>query len=262
LLLPNGKVLSAGSGEGGGTGSNPPKYCMTNAQLFQPSYLFKGGRPIVSNIPDEVEYGQSFSATIQSDDSISRISWIRLGSVTHGMNMNQAVWYQRLDPAPKGQLTAQVPDNRYVAPPGHYMVFFVNAQGVPSIAPIVQISAKITKEEKTPPKPATAATSTNQVAISNAERDKQIIAEQNKPAVAIGLTPVCPYGLGPCWGGASEGLRSISNVDIVRPVPNQAGSVAYVYLRDDALPDIDVWRNEFAKTVNGSYSKYSGPCRC
>jgi hypothetical protein len=30
-------------------------------------------------------------------------------------------------------------------------------------------------------------------------------------------------------------------------------STAFVYLKDDILPDIDVWRDEFAKVANGSY---------
>lgn len=134
------------------------------------------------------------------------------------------------------------------------MVFFVNTQGVPSVASIVKILPDRTKEETTQQKSAANAAATNQVAISNPERNVQIIIERNMPAVVVGLTPACPYGLGPCWGGASEGLKSINDVDVVRPVPDQANSVAFVYLKEDVLPDMDVWRSEFAKTANGSYS--------
>jgi galactose oxidase len=45
----------------------------------------------------------------------------------------------------------------------------------------------------------------------------------------------------------------MSDIDIVRPVPNQPDSTAYVYLKQDILPDIDAWRSEFEKTANGSY---------
>lgn len=37
-------------------------------------------------------------------------------------------------------------------------------------------------------------------------------------------------------------------------MPDQANSLAFVYLKDEnVLPNIDVWRSEFAKTANGSY---------
>ena len=36
-------------------------------------------------------------------------------------------------------------------------------------------------------------------------------------------------------------------------MPNQPDSVAFVYLKQDVLPDIEVWRQEFAKTANASY---------
>ena len=264
VLLPTGEVLSLGSGEGGVDPAkwNPPRNNLTNAQKFRPPYLFKGNRPtVISPPPNEVKYGQDITVTVADTDSIAQLSWIRLGSVTHGMNMNQSVWYQKFEPAESKSFTAQAPDNRYTAPPGHYMVFFMNTQGVPSMATIVKILPEETSKETTPKRSAAAAAAvsaaaTKQVAISNTDLNKTIIAEQDRHAVAVGLTPVCPYGLGPCWGGASEGLQSISDISIVRPVPDQANSLAYVYLKDDnVLPDIDLWRNEFAKTVNGSYSK-------
>jgi len=38
-----------------------------------------------------------------------------------------------------GGLTVTAPANGYQAPPGYYMLFIVNASGVPSIAPFVQL---------------------------------------------------------------------------------------------------------------------------
>ncbi|KAK5675613.1 hypothetical protein LTS10_011713 [Elasticomyces elasticus] len=264
LLLPSGEVLSAGSGEGGGPAvPDPPRCNLTNAQLYRPPYLFKGNQPIISGVPQDwtIKYGQTIPITVEQGESISRVSWIRLGSVTHAMNMNQAVWNQKFTTARSGTFDVQAPENRNVAPPGHYMVFFLNTKGVPSVAPIAKILPDTTAEERTPTRPASTTPSgavpltlrSRRVVISNPERNKQIVAEQNRPAVVVGLTPVCPYGLGPCWGGASEGLKSIKDVAVVRPVPDQVNSVAFVYLRDDILPDIDVWRKEFAGSANGSY---------
>jgi hypothetical protein len=49
-------------------------------------------------------------------------------------------------------------------------------------------------------------------------------------------------------------LHEIKDVETVRPKPSQEDSTAYVYLREDIIPDIDVWRSEFASFVNGTYT--------
>ena len=81
--------------------------------------------------------------------------------------------------------------------------------------------------------------------------DEKIISEQERPPVVVGLTASCPYGLGPCWGGAFEALKHISDIEVVRPLPNHHDSLAFVYTKQDILPDIDLWRSEFQK-INAS----------
>ena len=93
-----------------------------------------------------------------------------------------------------------------------------------------------------------------QPAISLLELDQKITERHDQPVTMVGLTPICPYGLGPCWGGAFEALKHISDIKTVRPAPNPDDSVAYVYLKnDDSLPDIDVWRKEFSNIARSSY---------
>ena len=55
LLLPDGRVLMAGSGNDG------PAVNQTQAELFSPPYLFKGARPTISNAPtpDSVRHRRS-----------------------------------------------------------------------------------------------------------------------------------------------------------------------------------------------------------
>jgi hypothetical protein len=87
-----------------------------------------------------VGYGQSF--TVQSADaaSIAKVTWIRLGSVTHAFNRNQRMNYLPFSVSGSGTLTVTAPANANLAPPGHYMLFIVDGRGVPSVAKIVQIS--------------------------------------------------------------------------------------------------------------------------
>ncbi len=69
---------------------------------------------------------------------LSRISLIRLGAVTHAFNMDQRFLPLSFT-ANGGQLDVVMPANANLAPPGYYMLFLVNANGVPSKAAMIQI---------------------------------------------------------------------------------------------------------------------------
>jgi galactose oxidase len=264
LLLPDGQVLSAGTGEGA---ENPT---MLSAQLFKPTYFFKAARPSITSAPAEILFDQkTFEVTISDGGfAVKRASWIRLGSVTHSVNMNQSFMF--LDCKQQGtKVTVTAPVNKNLAPPGHYMLFLLNANNVPS-KPTVNSNGVpnniiwLKPQPKSNNNQATAQPalriSRRNVVLNHGdhslpELDSKIIKEQeaNRPPVVIGLTPVCPYGLGACWGGALDALQRMADIDIVRPVPNQPDSTAFVYLKEDILPDLDAWRSEFEKTANGSY---------
>lgn len=258
LLLPDGRVLSAGGGEGG-TPLEPDfpnlQYSHPDGQIFSPPYLFKGARPKISSAPTDIDYNQQFEVTVGPSDSISKVSWVRLGSVTHSCNMSQSLIF--LVPDQHGtKITVHAPENSNVAPPGYYMLFVLNEKGVPSIARMVCLARHGTVPAKIPKSKAKHAHRTarpKDYKLSLPARNEKIMAEQDRPAVAVGLVPACPYGLGPCWGAAFDALQHISDIDIVRPVPDQENSIAYVYLKDDVLPDIDKWRHEFEKTANKLY---------
>ncbi|HUR96057.1 MAG TPA: galactose oxidase-like domain-containing protein [Gemmatimonadales bacterium] len=132
LLLPDGRVLHAGSGSR--TAPN-----QKNAELYSPPYLSQGTRPTISSAPAQVSYGSSFSVSTAQAASISSVSLIRLGSVTHAFDMNQR--FQRLSFTKRsGALTISAPADRRRTPPGHYMLFILNENRVPSVARIVRIS--------------------------------------------------------------------------------------------------------------------------
>ncbi|KAK4547542.1 hypothetical protein LTR36_000499 [Oleoguttula mirabilis] len=266
LLLPDGSVLSAGSGEGGSPWKvpNPIRDNSIKAQRFKPPYFFiDGNPPQITGVPKETKYGQKFTVVVKGSDQIKRISWIRLPSVTHCTNSSQSVVFVVFNPPkpPGATIEVTTPRNRNAATPGYYMLFFVNKQGRPSVASIIWISPEKTKDEWSPPKPAVSTTADikkpsarmAQVVRSIPHLNESIIAQQEEPAVMVGLTPSCPYGLGPCWAGAFEGLHSIKDIAVVRPLPDQDNSVAFVYLKEDKVPDIDEWREQFAQSANGSY---------
>jgi galactose oxidase len=259
LLLPDGRVLSAGGGEWDPDNKkrpNEPQHTKTTAQIFSPPYLFKGQRPTVSNPPELIEYGQKFKVTVGEQDEIGKVSWARLGSVTHSHNMNQS--FQFLNFTTSGtEVTIEAPKDHFMAPPGHYMLFLISNEGVPAVAPIVLLrpDVDIPLQPQLPPGlPTQRAALESNVGVSLEMRNQKVCSEQEGPPVIVGLTPTCPYGLGACWGGAYEALDNIKDIKTVLPRPNADISAAFVYLHDDILPDINVWRKELFEVDGGTYT--------
>jgi galactose oxidase len=131
ILLRDGRVLHTGSGDGG-----PDQ---RTAELFSPPYLFRGSRPPISAAPSVVGYGTSFSVTTPQAANIAKVSLIRLGSTTHAFDMNQR--FQRLSfTRQTGALTISAPTSKNRAPPGHYMLFILDGNGIPSVARIIKLT--------------------------------------------------------------------------------------------------------------------------
>jgi Concanavalin A-like lectin/glucanases superfamily/Galactose oxidase-like, Early set domain/Bacterial Ig domain/Carboxypeptidase regulatory-like domain/Kelch motif len=134
LLLPDGRVLTAGSGNDG------PAVNQTMGELFSPPYLFKGARPTISGAPDLLSYGAAFTVATPDAASIASVSLIRPGAVTHGFDEDQRFLNLSFTGG-MGLLTIQAPANANLAPPGYYMLFIVNNAGVPSVATFVHFAA-------------------------------------------------------------------------------------------------------------------------
>ena len=132
LLLPDGRVLSAGGNVGG-----------PNAQLFSPPYLFAGARPTISTAPAGAGYGQTVFVGTPDVNSISKVTLVRQSSVTHSNNMSAGFLELSFTKTSTG-LNVTTPANANLAPPGYYMLFILNSSGVPSVAAMVQISGSAT----------------------------------------------------------------------------------------------------------------------
>jgi hypothetical protein len=128
LLLPDGRVLS-----GGGDGNQ-------SAEVYEPGYLFKGARPVITSAPSTVAYGQTFFVGTPDATQIGRVSLVRLSSVTHSFNMDQRINRLAFSAVVDG-LNVSGPANGNLTPPGYYMLFILNASGVPSVARIVRVDA-------------------------------------------------------------------------------------------------------------------------
>jgi hypothetical protein len=133
LLLPDGRVLHAGSGDGAGAPNQ------LNGELFSPPYLSRGARPTISSAPTSVGYDSQFRVLTPQAGAITRVSLIRLGAATHAFDENQRFQWLSFTADGTG-LTVTAPGSRNRTPPGHYLLLILNGNDVPSVARIIRIS--------------------------------------------------------------------------------------------------------------------------
>ncbi len=137
LLLPDGRVLSAGGGLCGDCTANHQ-----DGQIFSPPYLFNAdgsdaSRPVISSAPDTIWHGQAF--IVHTSTAIQKFSLIKMSSTTHGLNTDQRYLKVPFTSIANGQYRLAAHDNPNVLTPGYYMLFAIDTQGVPSEAKVLQV---------------------------------------------------------------------------------------------------------------------------
>ena len=139
LLLPDGSVLSAGD-DVHEDQVRPDDTWIGSAEIYRPPYLFKGARPTIAAAPPAVARSQPFTVLTPDEASIDHAVLMAPSATTHGADMTQR--YVRLPVTGRagGQsVTLTAPANPNLLPAGYYMLFLVNAQGVPSTASWVRM---------------------------------------------------------------------------------------------------------------------------
>jgi hypothetical protein len=152
VLLPDGRVLSAGDDRDIAP-SHIPADART-AQMWSPPYLFDGARPVITFAPTALRHDVAFRVAVQGDPAvITGAALVRPGAVTHAVDMGQSVIRLDVTAQPDG-LTMRTPLDGTVAPPGYYMLFLLNASGVPSVASWVRLGADAPDAPALPAPPA------------------------------------------------------------------------------------------------------------
>jgi len=145
LLLADGRVLSAGSGY---NSNSVPESTHQDGQVFSPPYLFTADgslatRPSISNGPGVVETGGTFS--VATSEPIEYFSLIKMSSTTHGVNTDVRYLRPHVTDLGVNNYQLSLHANPNVATPGYWMLFAVNAAGVPSEAEIIRITTVDTR---------------------------------------------------------------------------------------------------------------------
>jgi galactose oxidase-like protein/Big-like domain-containing protein len=139
ILLPDGTVLHGASGDANIPGTNTPYTPQRNHEIFHPPYLFRGARPVISDAPTDVTAnGAAFQVVTPNAAQVTAVRWIHLGAVTH--SFDQSARANTLAFTRQGDgVSVTAPSSANSAPPGHYLLFILNRNGVPSTGRIIRV---------------------------------------------------------------------------------------------------------------------------
>jgi large repetitive protein len=139
LLLPDARVLSAGGGLCGNCAANH-----ADLEILSPYYLFKADgtlatRPVIQSAPSSANHGTTI--TVTTSTPVSAFSIVRNAATTHTVNNDQRRLPLSFTALGSNRYGVQIPSNPGWAVPGLYMLFALDADGVPSVATSLQVGA-------------------------------------------------------------------------------------------------------------------------
>lgn len=140
ILLPNGSVLTLGGNPlFGNQQDTSPQTFNHEIDVYDPPYLFHGPRPRIAAAPGVLRRRRSYLITVSQTARIRYLRLMRPDNPTHVTDVNERSVAVAFRPAGHGQLRITLPGNPNLLPPSYYMLFAVNAQGIPSVARWVRV---------------------------------------------------------------------------------------------------------------------------
>jgi plastocyanin len=137
VLLPDGRILTAGGIDP--TLGGPPARDQRYLEVFTPSYLMRGPRPAITNATGNAAYGATIDIDTPDAANIDAVALLRPCAMTHHTDAGQRYIKLPITGRSPGRIRVAAPANANIAPPGYYMLFILNAAGVPSIAHWLQM---------------------------------------------------------------------------------------------------------------------------
>ena len=149
LLLPDGRVAAIGGGLCGNG-------CATNhadLEILTPYYLLDASgqpapRPVINEAAAEAAYGTT--TTVATDSPVASFAIVRLSSTTHTVNNDQRRLALSFTDLGDNRYSLEIPSNPGLALPGYYMLFALDAAGVPSVAKMLRIAGEKTPQLSAP----------------------------------------------------------------------------------------------------------------
>ncbi|MFJ8624223.1 galactose oxidase-like domain-containing protein [Kitasatospora sp. NPDC093550] len=154
VVLPDGRVLVTGdelqqlanntdvnrtvSGIPGTTG---PVTMNGTIEIYEPAYLHQGSRPDLDDAPTvPIGYDKRFTVSSSTSDQVVKAVLLAPTTSTHSVNTSQRYLDLRITSQAGNRIQLQAPPDAKAAPPGWYMIFLLDAKGVPSEAKWIQLT--------------------------------------------------------------------------------------------------------------------------
>jgi hypothetical protein len=140
LLLPDGRILTFGNDPLFSDKDNLKQGAFEQRlEIFTPPQFFRSERPIASGVHKQhIARGQTLELASPDPGSILYARLIPPSSSTHVTNIEQRSVGAVVKQTANG-ITVQIPEDQNVLPNGWYMLFVVNADGMPSEAQMVRV---------------------------------------------------------------------------------------------------------------------------
>ncbi|WP_162069147.1 RICIN domain-containing protein [Burkholderia sp. THE68] len=137
LLLNDGRVLSGGGGLCGACATNH-----TDVEILTPPYLLNAdgsaaSRPSLTSVPSDAQLGTTIVVT--ASRGMRAFALMRSSSVTHSLNNEQRRVPLTFTVGTAGEYQLNIPSDPGVVVPGYYMLFALNAKGVPSVSRVLLV---------------------------------------------------------------------------------------------------------------------------
>lgn len=147
LLLPDGRVFVGGGGQCGDCAGDNGDIAAANHldfNFYSPPYLFAPDgtlavRPAITNVPATFTLGGQLR--VSASPTVTSFSLVRLGSATHGIDTDQRRIPLTVASNINGSFVLNVPSDPGITVPGYYMLFALDATGVPSAAAIIHVGS-------------------------------------------------------------------------------------------------------------------------
>lgn len=112
-------------------------------ELYEPAYLHRGPGPALDRAPaGELGHDKDFEVVSSTPKEVTRAVLLAPTTVTHSVNTSQRHLELRLTGVRGTTIGLRTPPTAADAPPGYYMLFLLNAKGVPSTAKWVKLGVR------------------------------------------------------------------------------------------------------------------------